>query len=273
MIFIDKHTDAYTASYLTICLSFCSSIYFSISCFIFLLFSNCLHSNLRAHITFSVQPCPIESLLIFSSILYSLSFHFYKKGLSRTSPLYLLVRLSCISVSYDISYCISCSVSYIFPIHPQVAIHTQLLLAGVLCVFVSLFQVVSMVASRSLYRVMVKQEKEGDGWVGCGVGGKLTMQRLKERDAVLNGLAANNFSKKNLLGKLNFQNKRCKSEKYTIFWAVVMGLYQIYFYGTFVIFSSIQGSNKEFGKNYWMNSAWQLLGEADTRYGGRVRMG
>ena len=112
---------------------------------------------------------------------------------------------------------------------------------------------------------MVKQEKEGDGWVGCGEGGKLTMQRLKERDAVLNGLAANNFSKKNLLGKLNFQNKRCANEKYIIFWAILTSLYHIYFYGTFVIFSSIQGSEQEFGKSYWMNDVWQLLGKADSR--------
>ena len=144
-------------------------------------------------------------------------------------------------------------------------VDSQLLIAGVLCVFVCLFQVVSMVASRSLHTAMVKQEKEGDSWLGCGEGGRLTMQRLRERDALLNGLAANNLSKQNVLGKLNFQNKRCTSEKYVIFWAIVMALYHIYFCGTFVIFSRILNTNQGYGKTFWMNSAWQVLGKADIR--------
>lgn len=142
---------------------------------------------------------------------------------------------------------------------------TQLLVAGVLCVFACLFQMVSLVASRSLYRAMVKQEGEGDGWLGCGEGGRLTMHRLRERDALLNGLAANNLSKQNILGKLNFQNKRETVEKYVIVWAIAMAFYHIYFHGTFVIFSSIIGSDQKFGKDHWMNHAWQLLGKADTR--------
>ena len=101
--------------------------------------------------------------------------------------------------------------------------------------------------------------------MGCGEGGRLTMQRLRERDALLNGLASNNLSKQNVLGKLNFQNKRCTSEKYVIFWAIVMSMYHIYFYGTFVIFSAVLDTDQEYGKTFWMNSAWQVLGQADTR--------
>ena len=148
----------------------------------------------------------------------------------------------------------------------QVAVDSQLLVAGVLCVFVCLFQVVSMVSSRSLYKCMVKQEGEGDDWLGCGEGGGLTMQRLRERDALLNGLAANNLSKQNVLGKLNFQNKRCVSEKYVICWAIVMAMYLIYFRGTFVIFSAILDSQQDIGRKFWMNNAWLVLGRADTRY-------
>ena len=142
---------------------------------------------------------------------------------------------------------------------------SQLLVAGVLCVFVCLFQIVSIVASRSLYRAMVKQEGEGDSWLGSGEGGHLTIQRLRERDAVLNGLATNNFSKQNVLGKLNFQNKRDTTEKYVILWALVMALFQIYFYGTYVVFSSSLKYDKGANNDFWMNSAWYKLGNADTR--------
>lgn len=147
----------------------------------------------------------------------------------------------------------------------QIAVDTQLLVSGVLCLFVCLFQVVSLVASRSLHRAMVKQEGDGDSWLGCGDGGRLTMQRLRERDALLNGLAANNFSKQNILGKLNFQNKRDKNEKYVIFWSVIMALFQIYYDGTFVIFSSILDSDERYGRAFWMNTVWQQLGKADSR--------
>jgi hypothetical protein len=144
-------------------------------------------------------------------------------------------------------------------------VDSQLLVAGVLCVFVCLFQIVSIVASRSLYRAMVKQEGEGDSWLGSGEGGHLTIQRLRERDAVLNGLATNNFSKQNVLGKLNFQNKRDTIEKYVILWALVMALLQIYFYGTYVVFSSTLKYDKGANIDFWMNSAWYKLGNADTR--------
>ena len=142
---------------------------------------------------------------------------------------------------------------------------SQLLVAGVLCVFVCLFQIVSLVASRSLYRAMVKQEGEGDSWLGSGEGGHLTIQRLRERDAVLNGLATNNFSKQNVLGKLNFQNKRDVTEKYVISWALVMAVYQIYFCGTYVVFASTLKYDKGANNDFWMNTAWYKLGSADTR--------
>lgn len=147
----------------------------------------------------------------------------------------------------------------------QIAVDSQLLVAGVLCVFVCLFQIVSIVAARSLYRAMVKQEGEGDSWLGSGEGGHLTIQRLRERDAVLNGLATNNFSKQNVLGKLNFQNKRDATEKYVMSWALVMALYQIYFCGTYVVFASTLNSEKESKSDFWMNSVWYKLGSADAR--------
>jgi hypothetical protein len=116
---------------------------------------------------------------------------------------------------------------------------------------------------------MVEKEFEGDGWLGSGEGGSLTMQRLRERDAFLSGLAANNLAKKNILGKLNFQNKRSASEKYVILWAMIMSFYHIYFCGTFVIFSSVigrKGFGEGLGKGSWIFSAWQSLGRADKRY-------
>ena len=113
---------------------------------------------------------------------------------------------------------------------------------------------------------MVRQEKEGESWLGSGeVGGRLTMQRLRERDALLNGLSSKKSSKQNVLGKLNFQNKRSKSEKYVISWAIIMSMYHIYFHGTFVIFSGVLNTDQEYGKTFWMNNAWQVLGHADSR--------
>ena len=58
------------------------------------------------------------------------------------------------------------------------------------------------------------------------------MQRLRERDALLEGLAANRFSKQNVLGKLNFHNKRPAYESRVMVWSFLAGLYHIYFKGT-----------------------------------------
>ena len=61
------------------------------------------------------------------------------------------------------------------------------------------------------------------------------MQRLRERDALLEGLAANRFSKQNVLGKLNFQNKRPLYENRVILWSFLTGLYHIYFIGVSMV--------------------------------------
>ena len=71
----------------------------------------------------------------------------------------------------------------------RVTVESQLLVTGVLCCFACIFQLVSMFSSRSLYWHLVQEEIEGDGWVGGGDGNRLTMQRLRERDALLEGLS------------------------------------------------------------------------------------
>ena len=113
----------------------------------------------------------------------------------------------------------------------KVTVESQLLVTGVLCCFACIFQLVSMVSARNLHHYMVIEENEGDGWVGGGDGSRLTMQRLRERDALLEGLAANRFSKQNILGKLNFHNKRPAYENRVIMWSSIMGIYHIYFKG------------------------------------------
>jgi hypothetical protein len=122
-------------------------------------------------------------------------------------------------------------------------VQTQLLVAGVLSCFVCLFQIISFVATRSLYSLMSADDIESYGWLygyGGGEGGKLTMQRLRQRDALLLGLHNHDLSKQKLIGKLHFQNRpRPKWERWVMGWAVAMSMYHIYFNGTFAIFAGV----------------------------------
>ena len=153
------------------------------------------------------------------------------------------------------------SIDTAFNMNLEFTIQTQLLVSGLLCCFVCLFQVVSIVSTRHLYIHMVKEENEGRFGLSSPHM-RLSMERLKQRDAVLDSLASNGFSKQNILGILNFKDKRPKDEKWVIIWSILTGVFHIYFHGTFVVFSSYVVNNKEF----WMNLAWRSIGLYDPRY-------
>jgi hypothetical protein len=101
---------------------------------------------------------------------------------------------------------------------------------------------------------MVAEEAESYGWLygaGGGKGGKLTMQKLRQRDALLVGLHTQDLASQKMIGKLDFKNRpRPKYDHLVMVWSVIMGLYHIYFNGTFAIFSVVMTLNSDANGRY-----------------------
>lgn len=145
-----------------------------------------------------------------------------------------------------------------------VTIQTQLLVTGVLCLFLCLFQFVSFFSAKTLHHHMVLEDIEAL---------KSRIQASSANNKYLFQLEAGRYSGSSsatqLFGRHFLSRSRTWIDRGIIVWSVLMGLYHIFFDGTFVIFAPVIMSSSKFSITPGLSSIillWRGLGKLDNRY-------
>lgn len=145
-------------------------------------------------------------------------------------------------------------------------ITTQLLVAGVLALFVCVFQTSSLIAVRVLHRLVDSIVTDASPSLNKDYGGNSNARYYIRFNKQTNDAAESRFwsefSVKNAV-RFYVTHSRGRKERLLMTWAVVMGLFDIFMTGTFVIFS---GTGVSELKQVWVTSVWRLMGKADSRF-------
>jgi len=131
------------------------------------------------------------------------------------------------------------------------AVQTQLLVAGILSVFVCLFQIVSLVTAYKLHAIMVNHRHLGAG-KSEGSSGTKQVRRVTSENLY------------NVL--IRILRDPIYNERLCIFWACLMGIYNIFFNGTFVVLGHHFNKNMKNPEDVWAAAAWKAFSRADERY-------
>ena len=153
----------------------------------------------------------------------------------------------------------------------QLKIQTQLLVTGILCLFVCIFQAATFVASRQLHHSIELLEIENEEHA--------ILRALREKELGIYGHASSQppttsaadpsaedpyFSKYSakMLGRIYLRNSRGNKDRFVICWATITGLLDIFVSGTFVVLSFVGVSVK----SQWEFAIWSYLGASDARF-------
>jgi hypothetical protein len=133
-----------------------------------------------------------------------------------------------------------------------VAVQTQLIVTGVLCIFVTFFEVSSLFTARTLYHAIAANAVSNLSSFAVG--------KQHGVDVLSSSL---------LHGDEFLQRKlhRSKYDKYKILWALTCALYNIYLNGTYATLSTFVNNSSTDDTSYAVNSLWIFLGNNfDERY-------
>jgi hypothetical protein len=147
----------------------------------------------------------------------------------------------------------------------NINVKTFLLVAGILTVFVCLFQTISLAATLALSQVIASSSQVKE---------KLKiLQVMREKELGIysaHGLSSSsssdywaNFSVDDL-GRLYLLYSRDREDRLLVFWGVGMGLINIFVAGTFAVFANYV--DVESLKDEWVFGLFNLLGRADERF-------
>lgn len=141
-------------------------------------------------------------------------------------------------------------------------VQAQLLIAGVLGIFACVMRFISAATGRSLYLAMERMESDYQD----GLQSTYDIAQLAnlESASVREGLIENLKEQKEVRRQL----KLTKGDVYVIAWAVVMGLFDLYVFGTFAIFANSAAQNSDKGSSgyQWLYNVWDFLGSYDSRF-------
>ena len=123
-------------------------------------------------------------------------------------------------------------------------IQTQLLVGGVLSIFACVFQITSLQTSRLLFRLMTRVETSSP-----------------EESQPLSSLSLADVIRRNF----STLPMRTLEDRTLITWAVIMGLYNIFFNGTYLVLAYCFARSKD-ATETWAEMAWKQFSLADERY-------
>ena len=133
------------------------------------------------------------------------------------------------------------------------AIQTQLLVAGILSIFVCLFQITSLITAYKIWRLMpVPRDAAKEAGGKRESGGRWFWFNSRNLNDVAKGL-------RRIYRDPAYQQSGC------IFWGGLMGIYNIFFNGTYAILGSHFAKAKN-SQNVWATAAWRAFSRADERY-------
>ena len=148
----------------------------------------------------------------------------------------------------------------------QLKIQTQLLVTGILTLFICIFEITSIIASWHLLRLVDLLEIENEE--------HSILKSLREKELGIYGqnhgqTSLSPFSKDpfwadysaKLLGRLYLRNVRGNKDRFVMLWATIFGLWNIFVSGTFVVMSFV-GVN---AKHEWEFGVWRFIGRSDSR--------
>lgn len=133
------------------------------------------------------------------------------------------------------------------------AIQTQLLVAGILSIFVCLFQITSLITAYKIWRLMPDRRdaaKEAGGKKESG--GRRICFNLRNFNDVTKAL-------RGIYRDPAYQQSAC------CFWGALMGIFNIFFNGTYAILGGHFAKAKN-SQNVWATAAWRAFSRADERY-------
>lgn len=132
-------------------------------------------------------------------------------------------------------------------------IQTQLLVGGVLSIFACVFQITSLLTSRRLCRLMTRIEQG-------------TSSQQLETSSPAESQPLSSLSLADVIRR-NFSTlpMRTIEDRALITWAVIMGLYHIFFDGTYLVLAYCFARSKD-ATETWAEMAWKKFSLADERY-------
>ena len=148
----------------------------------------------------------------------------------------------------------------------QLKIQTQLLVTGILCLFVCIFQAATFVAARQLHHLIEQLEIENEEHA--------ILRALREKELGIYGSPSSAtvdpsaedpyFSKYSakMLGRIYLRNSRGDKDRFVICWATLTGLLDIFVSGTFVVMCFV-GVHV---KSQWEFAIWRYIGASDARF-------
>lgn len=132
-----------------------------------------------------------------------------------------------------------------------IKIQTQLLVAGILSIFVCGFQFCSMFAAFKLHLGMIQHNLADSN------SGKKTTVEASKGYFGISGLLSSAF---------DAVSHRTLQDRASIIWAIIMGIYNIFFNGTYVILAAHFAVEKNGHNTSWAAVVWRDFSRADDRY-------